>query len=73
MIRIRQAEPADLDLVGDLIRKLADYEKLAHEVRFDRETLAQHLFGDRPRAEVLIALTEIELARGAVGSDSTLQ
>ncbi|MET0532285.1 MAG: peptidase S16, partial [Microvirga sp.] len=27
----------------------------------------------KTRAEVLIALTEIELARGAVGSDSTLQ
>lgn len=54
MIRIRQAGPEDFDLVADFIRKLADYEKLAHEVRFDTQELRGHLFGDRPAAEVLI-------------------
>lgn len=54
MIRIRQAGPEDFDLVADFIRKLADYEKLAHEVRFDAQELRGHLFGDRPAAEVLI-------------------
>ncbi|MDQ8756706.1 GNAT family N-acetyltransferase [Sphingosinicella sp. LHD-64] len=52
---IREAVPADLDLVHGFILALADYEKLAHEVRADRATLAAHLFGDRPKAEVLIA------------------
>lgn len=54
MIAIRQAGPQDFDLVADFIRKLADYEKLAHEVRFDDATLHRHLFGERPAAEVLI-------------------
>lgn len=54
MITIRQAEAQDFELVADFIRKLADYEKLAHEVRFDDATLHRHLFGPRPAAEVLI-------------------
>jgi GNAT superfamily N-acetyltransferase len=54
MISIRQAGPDDFALVADFIRKLADYEKLAHEVRFEDATLHRHLFGPRPAAEVLI-------------------
>lgn len=54
MITIRQAEAPDFELVAGFIRKLADYEKLAHEVRFDDATLHRHLFGPRPAAEVLI-------------------
>lgn len=54
MITIRHAQPHDFDLVAAFIRKLADYEKLAHEVRFDDETLRRHLFGPHPAAEVLI-------------------
>ncbi|HEV7288316.1 GNAT family N-acetyltransferase [Sphingomonas sp.] len=54
MITIRQADEQDFALVADFIRKLADYEKLAHEVRFDDATLHRHLFGPRPAAEVLI-------------------
>ena len=48
MISIRQAGPDDFELVADFIRKLADYEKLAHEVRFDDAVLHRHLFGERP-------------------------
>ena len=54
MITIRQAEVQDFDLVAGFIRKLADYEKLAHEVRFDDTALRRHLFGLHPAAEVLI-------------------
>src|SRR5690349_2239264 len=54
MIHIRSASPDDFDLVAEFIRKLADYEKLLHEVRFEDETLRRHLFGERPAAEVLI-------------------
>ena len=43
-----------MPLIAELIRALADYEKLAHEVRFDPAVLAEHLFGPRPMAEVLI-------------------
>ena len=51
---IRPATPADLPLIAQLIRDLAEYEKLAHEVRFDEATLEAHLFGPRPMAEVVI-------------------
>jgi GNAT superfamily N-acetyltransferase len=62
-VEIRPARPEDVDLVLALIRELADYERLAHEVIAERETLARHLFGERPAAEVLIA----ELAGEPVG------
>jgi GNAT superfamily N-acetyltransferase len=51
---IRPAESGDLPLIARFIRDLAEYEKLAHEVRFDEATLAGHLFGSRPVAEVVI-------------------
>jgi GNAT superfamily N-acetyltransferase len=53
-LAIRPATPADLPLIADLIRALADYEKLAHEVRFDEAKLGEKLFGPRPYAEVVI-------------------
>ena len=55
---IRAATPADLPLIGELIRDLADYEKLADEVRFDPAVLGEKLFGQNgghgPYAEVVI-------------------
>jgi GNAT superfamily N-acetyltransferase len=53
-LSIRPATPADLPLIAQFIRDLADYEKLAHEVRFDEATLGRKLFGERPYAEVVI-------------------
>lgn len=54
-LNIRFATPDDIGAIHGFILALADYEKLAHEVRADRDVLARHLFGDRPMAEVLIA------------------
>ena len=53
-LAIRPASPADLPLIAELIRALAEYEKLADEVRFDEAVLGEKLFGPRPYAEVLI-------------------
>jgi len=53
-LNIRPATPADLPLIAELIRALAEYEKLADEVRFDEARLGEKLFGPRPYAEVLI-------------------
>lgn len=53
-LSIRPAERADLDIIAQFIRDLADYERLAHEVRFDEAVLGDRLFGARPYAEVLI-------------------
>lgn len=53
-LSIRPATPTDLPLIAQFIRDLADYEKLAHEVRFDETKLGEKLFGPRPYAEVVI-------------------
>ena len=53
-LSIRPAVAADLPLIAQFIRDLAEYEKLSHEVRFDEAVLGERLFGARPYAEVLI-------------------
>jgi len=55
---IRTAVPEDLPTIAALIRELAEYEQLAHEVVLDEAELRDHLFGARPYAEVLIAQTD---------------
>jgi GNAT superfamily N-acetyltransferase len=53
-VTIRTATVEDLDLVIGFIRALAEYERLADEVKLDRTLIGCHLFGDKPMAEVLI-------------------
>jgi GNAT superfamily N-acetyltransferase len=53
-ISVRPAVPEDLDLIIGFIRALAVYERLADAVVLDREVLGEHLFGNAPKAEVLI-------------------
>jgi GNAT superfamily N-acetyltransferase len=53
-LAIRPAIRTDLPLIAQFIRDLAEYERLAHEVRFDEAVLGERLFGERPYAEVLI-------------------
>jgi GNAT superfamily N-acetyltransferase len=60
---IRPATQRDVSVIAALIRGLAEYEKLSHQVALDEERLAEHLFGPRPLAEVLLA----EEAGEAVG------
>ena len=52
---IRAATMADVPLILQFIRELADYEKLAHEVTATEALLRRHLFGPPPRAEVILA------------------
>ncbi|MDO7835789.1 GNAT family N-acetyltransferase [Sphingobium sp. HBC34] len=54
-IIIRAAVAADIDTIHAFILALADYERLSHAVKADRDMLARYLFGPRPMAEVLIA------------------
>jgi GNAT superfamily N-acetyltransferase len=54
-LMIRPATPEDTKTIAQLIRALADYEKLPHVVELDENRLREHLFGPRPYAEVLIA------------------
>jgi GNAT superfamily N-acetyltransferase len=53
--RIRAAALADVPLILSLIRELAEYEKLAHEVTGTEADLKTALFGARPHAECVIA------------------
>ncbi|MBL0924454.1 MAG: GNAT family N-acetyltransferase [Sphingomonadaceae bacterium] len=53
-LSVRFAERVDLPLIAQFIRDLAEYERLADEVRFDEAALGERLFGERPYAEVLI-------------------
>ncbi|MEK7693240.1 MAG: GNAT family N-acetyltransferase [Chloroflexota bacterium] len=52
---IRAATPDDTHTIAELIRGLAAYERLAHEVSLDEAELRQHLFGERRYAEVILA------------------
>jgi len=52
---IRDATPNDIPTIAALIRALAEYERLAHEVVLDEDELRAHLFGERRYAEVILA------------------
>jgi len=52
---IRAATLDDVPAIAAMVRELAEYEHLSHEVVLDEAMLREHLFGARPYAEVLIA------------------
>ena len=54
-LNLRFADETDVEIILGLIRGLADYERLSHEVTADAATLRRFLFGARPAAEVVIA------------------
>ena len=54
-LEIGFASEADVPLILSLIRELADYEKLLHEVVATEDGLRQSLFGEKRYAEVLLA------------------
>jgi GNAT superfamily N-acetyltransferase len=54
-LRIRNATGQDTPVILELIRRLAEYERLAHLVVATEETLRESLFGSRPMAEVVLA------------------
>ena len=53
-LEIRPAVIEDTPVIFSFINKLADYEKLAHEVVATEQSLRETLFGTRPTAEVAI-------------------
>jgi len=54
-MNLRDATPADLPVVADLIRALADYERLTHEIEWTEEGLATTLFGPEAVPRVVLA------------------
>lgn len=61
-VSIDAATPDDVPLLLELIRELADYEKLAHEVDATEALLHDSLFGGRRFAEAVIARVDDEPA-----------
>jgi GNAT superfamily N-acetyltransferase len=61
-IRIKPATPADVPIILQLIRELAEFERLLDEVQATEEQLREQLFGARPSAEVVIARIGDEVA-----------
>jgi GNAT superfamily N-acetyltransferase len=52
---IQPATVADIPVILDFIRKLAEYEKLSHEAKATQAQLRRHLFGPHPAAEAIVA------------------
>jgi GNAT superfamily N-acetyltransferase len=55
---IRVGQPNDVPTIFSLIKGLAEYERLSHEVVGTEELLREHLFGAKPYAEVILAEAE---------------
>lgn len=64
--KITPATEHDVPLILSLIRELAEYEKLAHEVCATEAQLRETLFGERSVAEVVIAALDGQPAGFAV-------
>ena len=56
VIEIRTAEPSDAALILSFIRKLAEYERIQHEVAATLSDIARDLFGPTSRVFCDIAL-----------------
>jgi GNAT superfamily N-acetyltransferase len=57
MFTIRDASERDVSAIAQLIRELAEYERLAHEAVASEAMLRESLFGPRRYAEVLMGET----------------
>ena len=55
---IRPVTEDDVPTVARFIRELADYEKLSHICRVDERRLHEHLFGERPCVEAMLAVED---------------
>ena len=61
-VRITSATERDVPVVLSLIKALADYERLAHEVEATEDDVRESLFGDWPSAEVVLAHVGVDVA-----------
>lgn len=65
-LKIRRARPDEMGVVYSLIRELAEYEKLSHEVEATESMIADALFCENPRLFCDIAEWNGEVAGFAV-------
>jgi GNAT superfamily N-acetyltransferase len=59
-LKIRKAKMKDVPLIYSLIKELADYEKLSHEVSATEKDLIKNIFGSNKYAEVLLGYYDNE-------------
>jgi len=57
-VTLRPATRADVPVILDLVRGLAEYERLAADCIATEAALSETLFGARPQAEVILALAD---------------
>jgi GNAT superfamily N-acetyltransferase len=65
-LRIVSASEHDVPKILELIKGLAEYERLSHVVEADEDRLRRTLFGEHPAAEVLLAYDDAECVGFAV-------
>lgn len=63
---IRQAISEDAPQIFYLIQRLAEYEKLSHQVTGTIEDLQEHLFGNRVYAEAIVTETDNQIVAFAL-------
>jgi GNAT superfamily N-acetyltransferase len=61
-LKLHPATRTDIPTIARLIQGLAEFEKLAHEVKFSHAGLEETLFGEKPYAEVVLAEWDGEAA-----------
>jgi GNAT superfamily N-acetyltransferase len=57
-LHIEPATAADVPVILQLIRELAEFERLLHEVTATEAQLHEQLFGPKPKAEVIMGRLE---------------
>jgi GNAT superfamily N-acetyltransferase len=67
-VQIRAAEHGDAETLHRLVRELAEYEHLEHEVASTPAAFAEHFFGEKPFARALLAVAGRSGAAGG-GAD----
>lgn len=63
---LRRAEPRDVDAIVALIAELAEFERLTHLLEVTADTLAPHLFGERPVVECMVGEIDGEVVAFAL-------
>ena len=61
-VRLVPARESDVPLVFSLIQRLADYERLAHELEATEDGIREAMFGEWPIIEVVLAYVGAEPA-----------
>ena len=54
-IKLRPAQPKDVPQIVDMIKGMAKYEKLEHQLKIDEERLNNCLFGENPIPRSIVA------------------